>query len=215
MGKLTIKQILDALVVEVREGKTYLGIARALLAVEPAVFYTASTFFGSTLDGCVMLAQMTVARLYDADPGAVSVRMMLDQARIQISLFQRGDRQQVSEAIVRSEGMVAALEPVFISIRHRRNEWLAHLDSRTVRDPKALATKAKLSMEDLERTFEQTETTIKDFTQLFDGTIGAIRFAGDDDYIAVFNHIRRSMAAEKKEFDAAFEAQFGHLPPRS
>lgn len=215
MSKLAIKQILDALVGEVREGKTYVGIARALLAVEPAVFFTASTFFGSMLDGCVMLAQMTVARLYDEDAGAVTIRMMLDEARAQVSSFQRGDHQQVSEAIVRSKDMVDAIEPALISIRCRRNEWLAHLDSRTVRDPKALATKAKLSMEDLERAFEQTETIIKDFTRLYDGTIGAIRFAGDDDYTAVFDHIRRSMATEKKEFDAAFEAQSGHPPPRS
>jgi hypothetical protein len=86
------------------------------------------------------------------------------------------------------------------SIRHRRNEWLAHLDQETVRNPEALANKAKLTIEDLDRVFEKTENIVRELQGLLDGTIGPIKFLGDDDFKAVFDSIRRSVAAEKKQF---------------
>ena len=210
LGKPTLKQVLNALERQLLIGKTYLSIAKGLLQAEPGVFNTAPTFFGLMFDGSLELAQMTVARLYDRERHAVTIRTMLVQAG-----SQRGDRKQVLALIAKSETIVLGLKPVLIAISHRRNEWLAHLGQQTVSDPQALAAKARLTIPDLDRAFEETEKILMEFTRLFDGRVGPIRFSGDDDYKAVLDHIRRSMAAQKKELDVAFEAQFGHPPLRS
>ena len=106
------------------------------------------------------------------------------------------------------------LKPV-TSIRDRRNKWLAHLDPETVRDPQALSIKAKLTIADLERAFEETEKILSGLERLFDGTVGPIRFVGGDDYRGLLERVRGSVSVEKKEFDAAFEIQFRHPPPRT
>jgi phytoene dehydrogenase-like protein len=200
LSKLTLKQFLNALENELLVGKTYLAIAKGFLAAEPGVFGVAPTFFGLTAEAGVTLAQMAVARLYDRDGRAVTVDSMLDQAARQAGAFKKGDRGEVRGALANSRREVRALKPVLDSIRHRRNERLAHLDQETVRNPKALANKARLTIEDLDRVFEKTENIVRELQRLLDGTIGPIKFLGDDDFSAVFDCIRRSVAAEKKEF---------------
>lgn len=58
---------------------------------------------------------------------------------------------------MKSAKRVVAIQPLLDSIRRRRNEWLAHLDPRTVIDPKVLSEAARLTIPDLERAFEGTE----------------------------------------------------------
>jgi hypothetical protein len=85
----------------------------------------------------------------------------------------------------------------------------------TVRDPQALSIKAKLTIADLERAFDKTEKILSGLERLFDGTVGPIRFVGGDDYRGLLERIRWSVSDEKKQFDAAFETQFRHPPPRT
>jgi hypothetical protein len=133
LGKLTIEQFLRAVERQILFGKTYLGIAKGLLAAKPIVFGAAPTFFGLTADGSIDLAQMAIARLYDRQ--GVTVRRMLDEAKLQIKSFKKGTPQQVIAVIAKSKTAVRNLEPVLTAIRVRRNKWLAHLDPETVRDP--------------------------------------------------------------------------------
>jgi hypothetical protein len=148
MAKPTFKQILDALKNQVLVGKSYLDLAKGLLQADPAVLQIAPTFFGLTANGSLELAQMTVARLYDTTSGAVTVQVMLLRAAREVGSFQR-NQQDVNSAISKAQKVVTGLEPVLDAIRQRRNEWLAHLDPRTVANPKALSAKAKLTMPDL------------------------------------------------------------------
>jgi hypothetical protein len=182
LGKPNLKQVLDALKRQVLVGRTYLDLAKGLLRADSVILQTAPTFFGLTSDGSLELAQLAVARLYDRTKGAVTVRRMLRQAATQVSLFKRGDRQQVTEAISKSKRRVSAIEPVLESIQERRNKWLAHLDPATVRNPAALAAKAKLTIPDLERAFRETEEMLIELSCLYEGTVGDLRFLGGDDY---------------------------------
>ncbi len=106
------------------------------------------------------------------------MKTMLFQAASQLDTFQRGDRQQVSGAILKSAQRVIALQPIVDAIRERRNKWLAHLDPETVRDPAALAAKAKLTIPDLELAFKETEDMLIELSCLYEGTIGDLRFLG-------------------------------------
>jgi hypothetical protein len=200
LGKLTFEQVLRAVERQILFGKTYLGIAKGLLAAEPVVFGAAPTFFGLTSDGSLELAQMAIARLYDRTRGTVTVPSMLVEAKHRIKSFQKGDPQQVIAEIAKSETAVLNLKPVLTTIRDRRNKWLAHLDPETVRDPQALSIKAKLTIADLERAFEETEKILSGLERLFDGTVGPIRFVGGDDYRGLLERVRWSVSKAPRSF---------------
>ena len=205
MGKPTLKQILDALKRQVLVGKSYLGVAKGLLSADPVILDGARTFFGLTIDGGIELAQMAIARLYDRTTGAVTIPVMLARAASEIGSFQRGDREKIIQTIKRAENAVVGLESVLSSIHKRRNEWLAHLDPRTVGDPAALAVKAKLSIPDLDRAFQETEKMLLELSSPYEGVIGELRFLGDDDYKPALNWIRLAKCA----FIEQFEKEYG------
>jgi AbiU2 len=204
LGKPTLKQILEALKTQVLVGKFYLGLAQGLVRADPVILQTAPIFFGLTTNGSLELAQMAVARLYDKTSGAVTVQAMLAQAILDIGSFQQGTEQQVSEAIAGSKKVVLRLEPVLDAIRRRRNEWFAHLDPRSVADPKALAAEARLTIPDLERALKETEEMLVKLTCLYDGTFGELRFIGGDDYETALNWIRVAKCAWVENYEKKF-----------
>ena len=191
-------------------GRSYLGLAKGLLAGDPVILQqTAPTFFGLTVDGSLELAQMAVARLYDATRGAVSIQRMLIHAGEEATSFQYADERAVEAQVKKWNAAILALEPILESIRHRRNEWLAHLDPRTVANPASLSAKASLSIPDLERAFRQTEEIILDMSSLYEGVIGELHFIGEDDYEVALEWIRKAKCTfienYEKEFHVAFD----------
>ena len=207
-----LKQTLDALKNQVLVGKTYLQIGKRLLDSDPVIRHTAPTFFGLTVDGSLELAQIAVARLYDTTSGTITVTTMLRLAEQQAGLFQRGDAMEVRASIKQAEQKIAALEPILESIRLRRNEWFAHLAPDTVRDPKALADKAKLTIADLDRVYSETEELLIDLACLYDGTFGELRFIGGDDYEMALKYIRDAKCAQIKEYEKEFGTWEGPRP---
>ena len=201
MAKPTFKQVLDALKRQVLVGKSYLGIAKGLLNTDPVLLDGARTFFGLTIDGSFELAQMAIARLYDRTRGAVTIPLMLGRAADEISSFQRGDREQIVEAIKKAQDTVTGLESVLASIHVRRNEWLAHLDPRTVANLAALAARAKLDIPDLDHAFKETEEIVLEMSSLYEGVIGDLHFLGDDDYKSALNWIRKAKCAYIEGFE--------------
>jgi hypothetical protein len=107
------------------------------------VLNTSRTFFGLTLEACSQMSQMFAAKLYDKTSGAVTVKSLLDAAQSQAGMFKHGTPQEVSAAVKEAETRVAALVPILKSVQDRRNQALAHLDSRTVTNPAALDVNAK------------------------------------------------------------------------
>jgi hypothetical protein len=206
LGKPILKQILDALKNQVLVGKSYLDLAKGLLKADPVILQSAPTFFGLTTDGSLELAQMAIARLYDETSGAVTVQKMLGQAALEVTSFRRGTKEEVSEAIADSKKVVVELEPVLASIRKRRNEWLAHLDPRTVADPKALAAKAKLTIPDIERAFRETEKVLVKLSSFYEGIVGELKFIGGDDYETALDWIRRAKCASIERYEQEFGA---------
>lgn len=205
LGNPTFKQILDWMKRQVLSGKSYLNVAKGLLAADPDLLQTAPTFFGLTIDGSLELAQMAIARLYDATQGSVTVPRMVDRAVKEAASFQRADLPTVKANVSKWNATIAALEPVLKSIRHRRNEWLAHLDPRTVANPASLAAKARLTIPDLERAFRETEEIVLDVSSLYEGVIGELRFIGDDDYKTALDWIRSARCT----FIENYEKEFG------
>jgi hypothetical protein len=215
MRKPTLKQVLDAHKNQVLVGKSYLNLAKGLLKADPVILQTGPTFFGLTTDGSLELAQMTLARLYDQTRGAVTVQVMLAQARREASSFQRGSHREIIATIAKCERTVRGLEPVFTSIRKRRNEWLAHLDARTVTDPKALSARAKLTIPDLDRAFKETEDIVCDLSSLFEGVIGKLEFLGGDDYNVTLDWIRSAKCTFIENFEKEFKTPWTGPRPKN
>lgn len=201
MSKPTFKQVLDALKRQILGGKSYLGIAKGLLEADAALFDGARTFFNLTIDGDLELAQMAVARMYDRTRGAVTIPAMLVRAKTEVASFKRGGRAKILQAITKSEVAVAGLRGVLDSIHTRRNEWLAHLDPRTVSNSAALAIKAKLTIPDLEHALKVTEEIVLDMSSLYEGVIGHLHYLGDDDYKSALNWIRKAKCAYIERFE--------------
>jgi len=212
VGKPTLKQVLDVLKRQVLVGKSYLDLAKGLLEADPAIRNTAPTFFGLTIDGSLELAQMTIARLYDdATRGSVTIRRMLVRATEEAASFQRGD---VRTEIAKREAAIIALEPVLESIRQRRNEWLAHLDPRTVANPESLSTKAKLSIPDLDRAFTETEDLLLEMSSLYEGVTGELRFLGGDDYKIALDWIRSAKCTFIENYEREFHVTWTEPRPK-
>jgi AbiU2 len=211
VSKPNLKKVLDALKNQVLVGKSYLRVAKGLLQADPVILQTAPTFFGLTTDGSLELAQMAVARLYDATAGAVTVQKMLGQAALNIASF-RASENDVKEGITEARKLVAGLDKVLGAIRTRRNEWLAHLDPRTVADPRALAAKAKLTIPDIEKAFKDTETLLIKVSCLYDGTFGDLRFIGGDDYEQALDWIRIAKCEHIERYEREFGTWTGPRP---
>lgn len=214
MAKPTLKQILEALKNQVLVGQSYVDVAKGLLQADPVILQTAPTFFGLTTDGALEIAQMAIARLYDLTGGAVTIHKMLAQATQELGLFQRGSKEEVSKAIAESHKAVKDLEPVLAAIRRRRNEWLAHLDPRTVADPKGLAARAKLTLPDLERAFRETEEILVRLSSLYDGTVGELKFIGGEDYKTALDWIRRAKCAWIEKYEQEFGTEWTGPRPK-
>src|SRR6266446_5358506 len=205
VSKPTLKQILDVLKRQVLVGKSYLDLAKGLLEADAAIRDTAPTFFGLTIDGSLELAQMTIARLYDdATRGSVTIRRMLVRAAEEVASFQRGDEHSVRAEIAKRKAAIVALGPVLESIRQRRNEWLVHLDPRTVTNPASLSAKAKLSIPDLECVFKETEDILLKLSSLYEGVIVELQFLGGDDYKMALNWIRSAKCRSIENFEKEF-----------
>jgi hypothetical protein len=210
----TLKQILDVLKKQVLVGKTYLDTAKGLLNADPVVLHVAPTFFGMATDGSLELAQMAIARLYDATKNTMSVPKMLDRADQEAGTFQYGTPQVVRKAISECREVVAALESVIESIRERRNGWLAHLDPSTIADPSALTARAKLTLPDIERGFKDTEQIILKMSSQYEGIVGELKYIGDDDYEVALDWIRRAKCTWIERFEQESKKKWDGARPK-
>jgi hypothetical protein len=210
----TFKQILDALKKQVLVGRTYLDTAKGLLKADPVLLQTAQTFFGLTIDGSLELSQMAIARLYDSTKGTMTVPKMLKRAELEAISFQRGKPPDVMKAIAESEKIVLGLKSVLASIRERRNGWLAHLDPTTIADPKALETRAKLTIPDLERAFRETEDIVLNMSSLYEGTIGELKYLDGDDYEVALDWIRKAKCAAIENYEQKYKEKWNGPRPK-
>ena len=71
-----------------------------------------------------------------------------------------------------------------------------------MRDPAALAVKAKLSIPDLERAFQETEKILLELSSLYEGGAGGeLNFLGHNDYDSALNWIRLAKCAFIEKFE--------------
>jgi hypothetical protein len=102
LSKPTFKQILDALKRQVLSGKSYMAVAKGLQQADPVILQTAPTFFGLTMEGCLELAQMAVARPLRQDEANSNNQEHAARCCCgQLSSFQRVTPTEASEAVLK------------------------------------------------------------------------------------------------------------------
>jgi hypothetical protein len=147
---------------------------------------------------------MYAAKLYDQTTGAVTVQTLLERAKLEAASFKNGTPEQVSAAVEDAESRIARLQDILKSVQKRRHEAIAHLDKRTVIDPVGLATRAKLTISDLEKVFAETNTILNKLSALWNGVFGDLTLIGDDDYKSVMELISDAKHAQVDRWEKDF-----------
>ena len=204
MFKPSIDQILANLINEVLLGCAYLTIANGLKDADPIVLKSSATFFGLTIEASLQMSQMYAAKLYDQTKGAVTVKTLLDRAKLEAGTFKNGTPSEVSLVAKSATTRIARLQGILKSIQKRRHEALAHLDPRTVIDPVGLATRAKLTISDLRKVFDETSAVLNDVMRLRQDTYAHMDLIGSDDYKTCLDLIADAKHAQVDRWEEQF-----------
>jgi hypothetical protein len=110
----------------------------------------------------------------------------------------------VSLAVKDSEGRIDGLREILKSVQKRRHEAIAHLDPRTVVDPVGLATRAKLTIADLKKVFDETSIILNKVLRLWKDTYASLEFIGSDDYETALELIADAKHAQVDKWEEEF-----------
>jgi AbiU2 len=179
---LRIEEMLTALKSLAIYGKTHLDIAKGLIVAKLDTGSIAPRFFEMTLDAHLQAAQMYAAKLYDKNSESVTVELLVRKADRSEARFSCAKPQDVRGAVEIARLMITNLKPILAAVQIRRNEYLAHLDPRTVIDIASMHARAALTIADLDRVLEDTMTILNLFSQLLNGTLSIPVLPGGDDY---------------------------------
>ena len=207
MPKPTIDEILVSLKNEVIFGRAYLTIATGVKDIDPVVLKSSPTFFGLGFEASLQMSQLLAARLYDKTARAVTIDYLLKEVTLQADKFKRGTPANVAQIVKTAEARIAAIEDILKAIRKRRNEIIAHLDPETVKDPAGLAHRAKLSIADLEKVFDETSAILNDVLGSWSDIYADLRLRDADDYKAVADLIAEAKHAQVDKWEKEFPTQ--------
>ena len=192
----SLEEILIALKREVAFGRTHLRIALAIRRADPVVIHSAQTFFGLTHDAHLAAAQMYAAKLYDKTKGSLGVRSLLAKAGQLAGKFANATGEEVRKVISAANAQVDGFDKILFAVERRRNEYLAHLDVKTVADPPALDKEAGLTIDELDNLLVETGNMLNEISQLYDGTLSFLELTGFDDHETVLKLIAGAMRAQ-------------------
>lgn len=190
-----LEEILIALKREVAFGRTHLGISLAIRRADPVVIHTAQTFFGLTHDAHLAIAQMYAAKLYDKTKGSLTVRSLLIEADRLAGRFSHASAEEVRTLIGAAKARLDKFEKTLSAVEKRRNEYLAHLDIKTVADPTALDSEAMLTIDELDELFVETGNILNEISQRYDGTLSFLELTDSSDYETVLTLIAEAKRA--------------------
>ncbi|GAC1684700.1 MAG: hypothetical protein PVS2B2_23680 [Candidatus Acidiferrum sp.] len=175
------QQMLAWLMTEVMFGRAHFMITSGLSRADQAVLDTAPKFFDLTRDAHANAAQLAAARIFDQSSG-VSIYKLMSSAVNEAGTFKHGTAVEVRKLVSEAKGSVRVLEPVVSALRIRRNETIAHSDTRPIIDPKGYAQAGRIGYRELGKLFEQTGLILNKFSLLYRGASVVLDLKGVKDY---------------------------------
>ena len=209
----SLEQIVNSLTGEVIFGRTHLKIAKAIRAADPVVVHTARTFFGLTHDAHMDAAQMYAAKLYDKAQRTITVRSALAEAERVAGSFSNASAQEVREIVAAAEVQIGGFEKTLSVLEDRRNEYLAHLDPKTILDPTDLNSRATLTMSELDDLFVETGNILNDISQFHHGSLSALELVDSDDYKNALQLIAEAKCSQADAFEKEFHEPWPYERP--
>lgn len=188
------QQILAWLMTEVMFGKAHYEIVRGLGRRDPtasAAFRTAPRFFSLTVGAHADAAQMTVARIYDRT-SAASIHKLFSAALQEAETFTYASPKDVQKAVQESQDAIRTIEQALKAIRTRRNQTMAHLDSRPFADPAGYVKGGMVSYRQLDELFKTTSRILNRFSLLHRGAEFPLVLKDCTDYERVINILAKS-----------------------
>jgi len=103
--------------------------------------------------------------------------------------FKYGTAVEVRKLVAEAKASVMALEPIVSALRTRRNETIAHADTRPIIDPEGYVQAGRIGYRELGRLFEQTGLILNKFSLLHRGAPVVLDLKNVKDYEQVLNLI--------------------------
>ena len=108
--------------------------------------------------------------------------------------FPNATPQEAREKVSTARLLISQLGPVVEAVQIRRNEYLAHLDPRTVFDLSSMYERSKLTVKDLDDVLVQSTNVLNLFSQMIDRTISVPTLPGSGDCGAVLKLVADSLS---------------------
>jgi len=137
-------------------------------------------------------AQLAAARIFDRSSG-VSIHKLMSSALKEASSFKHGTEVEVRKLVAEAKASVMALEPIVSALRTRRNETIAHADTRPIIDPQGYVQAGRIGYRELWKLFEQTGLILNKFSLLYRGASVVLDIKGVKDYEQALDLIAKAI----------------------
>jgi hypothetical protein len=177
------------LMTEILHGRAHYEIVRGLGRRDPravAAFRTAPRFFELTLGAHADLSNLALTRIFDR-AGAISIYKLLSTALYEAGTFKHANAAKVREAVQNANASIKALEPSLRAIRTRRNETVAHSDTRPLIDPIGYMKDGRISYREIEGLFAEVGKILNEFSLLSSGVPVSLALEDAKDYEQVID----------------------------
>ena len=212
--QISMERLLTILMTEVIFARTHLGIAKGIRAADPAVVHTARTFFGLTHDAHLNAALMYAAKLHDKTRGTISVKSAIDKAEQVAGTFIHATAERVRQITALAKDQLSELEKTLLAVESRRNEYLAHLDPRTILDPTGIDTRAALTIDELDQLLVETGNILNDISQFYHGVFSGLELIDARDYETPWRLIAEAKCAQAEKFEKEFHEPWPYERPQ-
>jgi hypothetical protein len=196
-----IEKIISVMLYQAAAGTAHLAVAMGLSKSDPVVLNAAQTFFAMTIDSHLQSSLMCASRLHDTQNNAATIRTVLNRAVKEANEAKHGTREEVEEAVAKSDLILAELKDPLKRLDKIRNRRLAHTDQRTISDPTFAALETKAAEQDLAEIFKKTGEILNPLGGLFANTYADLNIIGHDDYETVLQFIAEAKCRQYREYE--------------
>ena len=149
-----LETLFETLTKEASFCRSFLVIGQVLVKQgkeNPASLNIAPRFFALTYMAHVEMVFIRVAKLFDKSANAATIYALLDEARKMKGAFKNKKAPEVQAIIHDADAKIAGLGDVLKRLRVVRNHRVAHLDAKTVLQPKPQSEEARVTIDELFR----------------------------------------------------------------
>jgi hypothetical protein len=195
-------KIAQALTTEAYEGILHVDIGRGIRTIDPIIGNRAPAFFIQSINAHLNAAQMYAAKLFDRSGSAFTIPKFLIECRECRREFKQTKPDEVLAYITEAEHKIDGFRPVLKTIKHRRDQYLAHISRELVFDLKRLKEGPKLEFGQIRGVLFKGGRIVNELSRMLCGKTNPILDSDHDDYKIVVEMLRKQVAVELAQQEA-------------